>query len=227
MVIVENKSNKGGGKRMSLSYVWAEIQAYIYTAGGAIIVALGIFRLISQKWIDKQTKKSLKKYQHELDSQLVKVQKASDRVNHVMLSLYDEEKEAVKEISSLLTSAVEKVYGFAYAEYKPKSQEKEHFGRLCEVSIDNAKIAMNRHCIFLEEDIFSSSEKLLNKALKLYHALLFYEEEDVIERTIEEPDAEIQNNPKLFADELLKQHHALMQDMRKYLSDRKRKYQGD
>jgi len=199
------------------------VSVTIAVFAGSGSVAFLFIKFWGKTFVEKRVAESLKEKQHELDAQLERLKSANDRVSHIMTSLYDEEKAAIKEMSGLITTATEKVYGFAYGEYKPNTPDKEHFGGLAGTAIIDANNSLNRHCIFLEEDIFNCSQKLLNKAVKLHHALMFHGDA-TLERNIEAPNIEMQNNPKYHADELLKEHHELIQSMRVYMSDIKRKY---
>jgi len=84
---------------------------YILVAGGGAAAVLFLYiKFWGKTFVEKRVNESLKTKQHELDAELEKLKTANIRVNHIMLSLYEEEKEAIKEISAILIESVHNVH---------------------------------------------------------------------------------------------------------------------
>jgi len=112
-------------------------------------------------------------YQKKMDEQLKKLDATNARLNHVMISLYDEEKKALKEVSGALALVVQEVFTNAkegalndYDKNLPQFQK-------CEDAIVELKQSLNSNRIFIDVDLFGKISELNRKALSNYYNFKF------------------------------------------------------
>ena len=138
-----------------------------------------------------------------------------------MLSLYDEEKEALRDVSGLMNAAIDAVARFVYARSSPNIPYRTNLESSCKNFTDKLKMSMDKHWIFIDGDIFASIEELLHKTMKIFHSLVFSSE---LDEKLEKPDTDIQENPELYLVELLKRQDRVLQKLREHLQDKKNRY---
>ena len=157
---------KDGGS-INMTELWLAIQNFVFTAGGGMAIVC----FLSKKWIDKQTEKKLKVYQKKLDEEFDKLQKANERVNHIILSLYDEENKAYKEIASsmldisnvLHRTADLNAIGFFHS-VQPNNPT-DQFVKVLHWNEEFMK-AYSRNAVYITDELFASFELLHNNIRK-------------------------------------------------------------
>jgi len=79
--------------------VLMDIIGYVLVAvGGGATVSVAVVKFWGKTFVEKRVNESLKIKQHELDTELDKLKASNARINHISLSLYDEELKALKEL---------------------------------------------------------------------------------------------------------------------------------
>lgn len=151
-----------------MSYLWSEIQNYVYSAGGAVGIMVLLFIFFGRNWIEKKTIKSIANHQNELNKQLEKLRAANAQVNHIMTSLYNEEKEAIKEISGTLSTCVHEVFSLATVGAWENSEKNKQLMDSCAESINNLSKALNKHVVFLDVDIYEKINQLRASTLGVF-----------------------------------------------------------
>ena len=105
-------------------------------------------------FVEKRVAESLKEKQHELDVELDKLKSANARVNHIMMSLYDEEKEAIKQISDKLTTAVSEVHALAVSgDWYNKEASSPH-REMCYSLMGELNGVINRNRLFIDRSLY-------------------------------------------------------------------------
>jgi hypothetical protein len=137
---------------------WDFVGYILTAAGGGGVVLVAYIKFWGKTFVEKRVNESLKEKQHELDAELDKLKSANARINHIMMSLYDEEKEAVKQISDKLTTVVSEVHMLAVAgDWYNKETSLPH-RETCYTLMGELNGAINRNRIFIDRSLY---EKIL------------------------------------------------------------------
>lgn len=149
--------------------VWVNITITLAVAGCSVVAFITFW---GKTFVENRVAESLKKKQHELDAQLEKLKSANARVNHIMTSLYDEEKEAIKEISVQLINAHSEVHSLVSGGWRDdKIIEKIEN---CYPLIDDLTDAIIRNRVFIDTDLYQRIEGLRKNIIEVLNGFNRY-----------------------------------------------------
>jgi len=209
---------------MNLHDFWCSVQNYIYAAGGAVAVMIALLLFFGKRWIDNLASRSLARQKKELDEQLEKLKAANNRVNHIMVSLYDEEQRAAKEISGLLKVYVEKVCGHAMVYDHCSIKEITHFNIQCFDHMTRLLDVMRKNCIFIDDKLYRRVEILVDNTTNILHALAIDNNDGLNEDGVNTFTRKIQGDVKLHVDRLISELDEIVKAMRSHIESKKREY---
>jgi len=141
--------------------VWIHVTISItVTLAVAGCSVLAFIKFWGKTFVEKKVAESLKEKQHKLDVELDKLKSANARVNHIMMSLYDEEKEALKQISDKLTAAVGEVHMLTTSgDWYNKEISLPHREK-CYSLMGELNGAINSNRIFLDRSLYVKISEL-------------------------------------------------------------------
>jgi len=135
--------------------IWIQVTISItVTLAIAGCSVLTFMKFWGKTFVEKKVTESLKEKQHKLDVELDKLKSANARVNHIMMSLYDEEKEALKQISDKLTTAVGEVHMLTVSGDWYNKEISLPYRETCYSLLGELNCAINRNRIFLDRGLY-------------------------------------------------------------------------
>ena len=151
------------GARNIIEYILVSL---VTAAGGGALLLVTFIQFWGKTFVEKNINTIMKEKQHKLDAELDKLRSANALMKDILLSLYDEKRQAYKEIASTMYKLSKDLRVTLSNLTKPKQiilyddidGILESFNDLLDAFAD----AYMKNAIFIENDLFESLDSINN-----------------------------------------------------------------